>query len=445
MSDSTRRGFARASAAALAAASYSRVLGANDRVRLGFIGVGNRGSNLLRRTKEYGDQQITAVCDLLDPLLDRAVEAAGTNPARYKDFRRLLDSDNVDAVVIATPDHWHALMMIAACRAGKDVYVEKPLSLTVVEGRKMVEVAEETGRVVQVGIHRRSVPFCAEATEIVRRGEIGQVTMARCGVALNQFPHGIGSPPDSDPPAGLDWDLYLGPAPEAPYNENRHLFLYRWFYDYAGGQLTDNGVHFLDLIQWGLGKQRPQAVTALGGKYALRDNRDVPDTMQALWEYPGGTQVSFFQSSCNAAPFSHTKPLLAEFRGTKGTMNVYFDGWEIVPEANASEAHPARGPLEGDSGARYRDSFSKPLEARSGSGTADPRRHVRNFLDCIKSRDKPNCDVETAHRSTTTANIATIAYRTRQLLEWDAEREEFTNHRAANAMLHYEYRAPWKL
>ncbi len=445
MHDSTRRGFARASAVALAAASYSRVLGANDRVRLGFIGVGNRGSNLLRATREYADQEIAAVCDLLDPLLDRAVEAAGSNPARYKDFRRLLERRDIDAVVIATPDHWHALMMIAACRGGKDVYVEKPLSLTVVEGRKMVEVAAETGRVVQVGIHRRSSPFCGEATEIVRSGAIGRVTMARCGVALNQWPQGIGSPPDGPSPEGLDWDLYLGPAPQAAYNENRHLFRYRWFWDYAGGQLTDNGVHFLDLIHWGLGKNRPQAVTALGGKYALQDNRDVPDTMQALWEYPGGTQVSFLQSSCNAAPFSHTKPLLAEFRGTKATLNIYFDGWELVPERNSSQPFPARGPLEADAGTIYRDSFSPAMEARSGTGSADPRLHVRNFLDCVKSRQTPNCDVESAHRSTTAANIAIIALRTRRFLEWDAEREEFTNDRAANARLHYDYRSHWSL
>ena len=445
MTDTTRRGFARASAAALAAASYSRVLGANDRVRLGFIGVGNRGSNLLNAAKEFADQQVVAVCDLLDPLVDRAAAAAGTDPGRHKDFRRLLERNDVDAVVIATPDHWHALMMISACRAGKDVYVEKPLSLTVVEGRKMVQVAAETNRVVQVGIHRRSSPFCKEAADIVRSGEIGPVTMARCGVALNKWPLGIGAPPDAAPPDGLDWDLYLGPAPEAPYNQNRHLFLYRWFYDYGGGQLTDNGVHFLDLIHWGLGKDRPLAVAAMGGKYALEDNRDVPDTMQALWEYPGGTQVSFFQSSCNAAPFSDTKALLAQFRGTKATVNVYFDGWELIPEGNAGEPFPARGPLAADAARAYRDSFRPAMEARSGGGSADPRLHIRNFLDCVKSRAKPNCDVETAHRSTTTANIATIAYRTRQMLEWDAEREEFTNHRAANARLHYDYRPPWKL
>ena len=441
----SRRSFTSAAAGAFAASSYAQVVGSNDRVRLGFIGVGNRGSNLFNFSKEFADQQTVAVCDLIDPLLDKAVEAAGTNPARHKDFRRLLERDDIDAVVIATPDHWHALMAIAAMRAGKDVYVEKPLSLTVVEGRRIVEVAEETGRVVQVGIHRRSSPFCREAAEIVRTGGIGQVTMARCGVALNTWPKGIGDPPDGPAPEGLDWDLYLGPAPEAPYNENRHLFLYRWFFEYGGGQLTDNGVHFLDLIHWGLGKQRPSSVTALGGKYALTDNSTVPDTFQALWEYPGGVMVNFFQSSCNAAPFSNTKALLAEFRGTKGTMNIYFDGWEIVPEQVSSESFPARGPLDADAGQRYRNAAAPAMEARSGSGSADPRLHIRNFLDCVKSRNKPNCDVETAHRSTTTANIATIAYKTRKHLDWDAEREEFSNDREANALLHYDYRPPWTL
>jgi len=441
---SPRRTFIK-SAATLTAAGYARILGANDRIRLGFIGLGNRGSRLLEYSKEFADQEAVAVCDLVDDLLDHAVESSGSSPARYKDFRRLIERDDIDAVVVATPDHWHALMMIQACRAGKDVYVEKPLSLTVVEGRKMVDTARETDRVVQVGIHRRSSPFCREATEIVSSGGIGKLSAARCGVAINQFPAGIGSPSDGAPPEGVDWDLYLGPAPETAYNQNRHLFRFRWFYDYGGGQLTDNGVHFLDLIQWGLGKDKPSSVTALGGNYLLEDNRDVPDTLQVLWEYPQGPMVSFLQSSANAAPFSAKPGLLAEFRGTAATMNVYFGGWELVPEKNSELAFPASSPLDREASARYRGSFTQPLEARSGSGSADPRLHIRNFLDCVKSRAKPNCDVETAHRSTTTANIGAIAYRTRQLLEWDPVTERFTNSEQGNSMLHYEYRSPWVL
>ncbi len=181
---STRRAFVQT--AAFTAASYSRILGANDQVRLGFIGVGNRGSNLLSFSKEFADQETVAVWDLVDELLDHAVASTGNSPTRYKDFRRLIDRDDIDAVVVATPDHWHALMMIRACRAGKDVYLEKPLSLTVVEGRKMVEVAAKTERLVQVGIHRRSSPFCREASEIVSSGGIGRLSGTRCGVAINQ-------------------------------------------------------------------------------------------------------------------------------------------------------------------------------------------------------------------------------------------------------------------
>ena len=204
----TRRAFAAKGAAALTALGYQRVLGANDRVRLGFIGVGNRGDNLLRATQEFPDQHISAVCDVRQDHLDQAVQTAGTQPARFVDYRQLLEQSGIDAVVVATPDHWHALQMIDACQAGKDVYVEKPLSRTIVEGRRMVEVAEETKRVVQVGIHRRSSPYCREAAEIVREGGIGHVTVARCGRIANEWPRGIGNPPDADPPAGVDWDLY---------------------------------------------------------------------------------------------------------------------------------------------------------------------------------------------------------------------------------------------
>ena len=440
-----RRRFNRVAASALAASSYAQVLGANDRVRLGFIGVGNRGANLLSATKEFSDQHISAVCDLIPAYRERAAEAAGTSPTRHEDFRRILDDREIDAVIVATPDHWHALMTVMACRAGKDVYVEKPLSLTVVEGRKIVDVARQTGRVVQCGIHRRSSPYCREAAEIVRSGEIGHVTMARCGINRNMHPKGIGSPPDSSPPKNVNWDLYLGPAPEQPYNPNKHQFNYRWFFDFGGGQLTDNGVHFLDLIHWGLGKQTPHSVTAVGGKYVVEDNRDTPDTQQVLWQYPQGTLVSFFQSSANAAPWAGRDGLLAEFRGTKGTMYVTFRGWEIVPEAISDQAAPPSDPLDREGGRRYRESFRPAMEARSNTGPASPQAHIRNFLDCIQSRATPNCDVETAHRSTTAANIGLIALKTGRHLAWDPDREIFPNDPAMNARLHYEYRPPWNL
>ena len=436
-----------AKTAAFAALSYRRIRGANDRVRLGFIGVGNRGTSLLRAAKEYADQQIVAVCDIRRDYLENAAQVAATSPELFGDYRQLIARSDIDAVVIATPDHWHALMMIDACSAGKDVYVEKPLSLTIHEGRRMVETARRTKRVVQVGIHRRSAPYCKEAAEFVQSGAIGQVTVARAARLANEYPHGIGLTADTDPPPGVDWDLFLGPAPAVPYNENRMSYKFRWFYDYSGGQLTDNGVHFLDLIQWGLGRDAPLSVTAVGGKYAVRDSRQTVDTMEALWEFPGGTLVTFSDFGCNAAPVSATKPFLAEWRGTKGTVYVFGTGWEVIPERQASMPAPGGSPLPGNRERReeHRHSYEPAMDAKQLEGRADTRFHFRNFLDCVKSRELPNCDVETAHRATTTANVANIAHRIRQHLIWDRESERFTNSAEANSYLHYEYRSPWKL
>ena len=441
----TRRTLAKA--AALTALSYKRILGANDRVRLGFIGVGNRGTSLLRASKEYADQQVVAVCDIRRDYMENAAQIADTSPALVEDYRNLVARPDIDAVVIASPDHWHALMMIAACEAGKDVYVEKPLSLTVREGRRMIETAESTKRVVQVGIHRRSARYCGDAADFVRSGGIGHVTVARAARVANEYPLGIGSTPDDGPPSGVDWDLYLGPAPAVPYNRNRFSYKFRWFYDYSGGQLTDNGVHFLDLIQWGLGRDAPMSVTAIGGKYAVRDNRQTVDTMEAIWEFPDATMVTFSDFGCNGAPVSSTKPFLAEFRGTEGTVYVYNDGWEVIPERQASLPAPGGGPLPEHQASRtaHRDSFEPVMDARNAEGRADTRFHIRNFLDCIKTREKPSCDIESAHRATTTANIANIAYKTRQHLRWDRATERFTNSEEANGYLHYAYRKPWTL
>ena len=441
----TRRTLAKA--AALTALSYQRVRGANDRVRLGFIGVGNRGTSLLRATKEYADQQVVAVCDIRRDYMENAAQVAGASPALIGDYRDLISRPDIDAVVIASPDHWHALMMIDACHAGKDVYVEKPLSLTIHEGRRMVETARRTNRVVQAGIHRRSARYCKEAADFVRSGAIGHVTVARAARVANEYPHGIGSPPDASPPPGVDWNLYLGPAPAVPYNENRFSYKFRWFYDYSGGQLSDNGVHFLDLIQWGLGRDAPLSVTAVGGKYAVKDNRQTVDTMEVLWQFPGDTLVTFSDFCCNAAPVSATRPFLAEWRGTEGTVYAYFDGWEVIPERQATMPAPGGSPLQGSEDRRgaHRDSFEPAMEARQVEGSGDTRFHVRNFLDCVKSRATPNCDVESAHRATTTANVANIAYKVRQHLTWDRESERFTNSAEANRYLHYEYRRPWTL
>jgi predicted dehydrogenase len=446
MKNLSRRAFA-GGAALTTAASYSRILGANDRISLGYIGVGNRGDQLHGAFLEYGDCQTAAICDLRDDHVDFAVNKSRATPKRYKEYRKLIEDKSVDAVVIATPDHWHALMFIDACNAGKDVYVEKPLSLTVVEGRKMVEAAERTQRVSQVGIHRRSSVSLKEAADYVRSGGIGKVTVAKGFHIQNEWPNGIGKPPDGPPPNEWEWDQWLGPAPKVAYNRNRTYYNFRWFYDYSGGQLTNFGVHRLDLMRWCLGQDSPIAVTAMGGKFAIEDNREIPDTLEVLWKYQG-TLMVFCQYNANAAPGAFRDGLMGELRGTKGTLYLYSARWEVVPEATTEMLFGYVSPLDRQRGQTYRRSKRaaiQPRKADAGSDSSDTVRHARNFLDCIKSRAKCNCDVLTGHLSNSATLIGNIALKTESYLKWDAGAERFTNNQAANRYLHYQYRAPYKL
>ena len=333
MTSPNRRQFTQAGAAGvLTALSASRVLGANSRIRIGFIGVGNRGDQVLDAFLPHKDAEIVALCDLYQPYLDFAAKKAGGSPKITKNYHDVLAMKDVDAVVICTPDHWHALQTIHACQADKDVYVEKPLSLCVEEGRLMVDAARKANRVTQVGLMRRSSAFCRDACEFVRKGGIGHVTVARAFHIQNEFPKGIGNPPNEEEPKDWSWDQWCGPAPKVPYNRNRAFYRFRWFYDYSGGQLTNFGVHYLDLIQWALGQDAPLAVTAIGGKYALDDNREVPDTLEVLWQYPGNTLATFSQYNCNAAA-AGIRGDAVEFRGTKGTVYIEGNGWEVIPDA----------------------------------------------------------------------------------------------------------------
>jgi predicted dehydrogenase len=447
MSKLTRRTFTKSAALAgiATAAGYNRVLGANDRIRLGFIGLGNRGDQVLDAFLEHKDCEVVSICDIWAPYLEFAAKKIGSEPKRCHDYRQILEQKDVQAVVINTPDHWHALQTIHACEAGKDVYVEKPLSLTVVEGRKMVEAVRKHSRVSQVGIMRRSAPFCKEAADLVRAGAIGQVTTARAFHVQNEWPKGIGNPPNEDPPRGFDWEAWLGPAPKVPYNKNRTFYRFRWFYDYSGGQLTNFGVHYLDMIHWALGQEIPLAVTAMGGKYAITDNREVPDTLEVLWQYPGNTLVNFTQINANAAA-PNTKGGQIELRGTKGTCYITWNGYEIVPEVLTPNEFPARSPVERALERGYRTGAKAEIEPKSSGKARDATNlHARNFLDCIRSRQKCTCDIETGHRSTAATIIGNIAHKTKSYLEWDGKAERFTNNDSANKQLHYQYRPPYKL
>jgi predicted dehydrogenase len=448
MTHVSRREFGKTVAAAGVATALGRgrILGANDRVRVGFIGVGNRGDQVLDAFLPHKDAEIVALCDIYAPYVDFAARKAGGEPKRLNDYRRLLDMKDVDAVAICTPDHWHALQMIQACEAGKDVYVEKPLSLVVGEGRAMVNAARRTNRVVQVGIHRRSSAFVKEAADLVRGGAIGKVTVARSFHVQNEWPKGIGAPADEPPPAGFDWDAWLGPAPKRPYNKNRTFYRFRWFYDHSGGQVTNFGVHYMDAIHWALGQDAPLAVTAMGGKFVVEDNRDIPDTLEVVWTYPGQTLVTFSQFNATAQPAAKDNRVEIEFRGTKGTLYLYSNGYEIVPDEITPNEFPARTPVNRALERGYRTGAKAMIDAskRTG-GDADTRHHTRDFLDRVKDRGRCSCDIETGHRSTSATLIANVALKMKSYLEWDRAAERFTNNADANRYLSYRYRAPFKL
>ena len=445
MNSWTRRDFTKTLvlAGASSALGAARAAGANDRVRLGFIGLGNRGDQVLDAFLKQPDAEVVAVSDLSQAYMDFAARKAGTVPKQFNDYRKLLEAPEVDAVVICTPDHWHALQTVAACEAGKDVYVEKPLSLVVSEGRRMVEAVRKHKRVCQVGIHRRSVPVCREAAEFVRQGGLGKVSAARAFHIQNEWPTGIGNPPDEDPPAGFDWNAWQGPAPQRRYNKNRTFYRFRWFYDYSGGQVTNFGVHYLDFIQWALGVDAPETVTALGGKVAgLKDNREIPDTLEAIWQYPGGTLVTFSQFNATAAQWS-LPGCEVEIRGTLGTLYLVGNGYEVVPDAISDDEIPARSPLNRQQDAQYRKNAKARLEPRKvhATSTSDTAPHARNFLDCVKSRAQCNCDIEIGHRSTSATLLANIALKTRAVLDWHSKTETFPHHAEANKLLSYKYRA----
>lgn len=429
LSGMTRREFVGASALAVGAMASraSRVIGANDRIRLGFIGVGNRGSQLLAATVVNKDVEVVALCDVYEPYLKQQAARLGNSVSTYLDFRELLDRDDIDGVVIATPDHWHALQTVQACQAGKDVYVEKPLSVTIHEGRKMVEAARRHQRIVQVGTQRRSSTLLRQLHEFIRAGAIGKVTVARCYRISNMFPGGIGKAADSDPPEGLNWDMWLGPRPYRKFNATIAPYKFRWHRPYSS-QVANWGVHYLDAIRWMLDEDAPASVVAVGGRYAVDDQRDIPDTMEVVFELPSGALVIFGQYEASGNPALRSGEI--ELRGTLGTVYADERSFEVVPERAGQFGNPQ--PLAN----------SQTVKSEDGDLTV---RHIRNFLDCMRSRETPTADVEIGHRSTTFSHLANIALVEKALIEWDAERERIISPPSANRHLHYQYRAPWKL
>jgi predicted dehydrogenase len=423
----TRRDFAKVTAAAgiSTALGKMRVLGANDRVNLGVIGCGGRGSDELKRFLKQPDINAVAVCDVYEPFMARAVETAGGKVATHKDFRQLLDRKDIDAVLIATPDHWHALQTVMACRAGKDVYVEKPLTLTIQEGRVMVNEARKNKRVVQTGSQQRSGEHYARAVKLIREGGIGEVHKISAGSARNAMPGFVARELKKGLTSELDWDMWLGPAPFAAFDPLRCIYHFRWFWDYSGGQMTNFGAHDLDIVRWALDAKAPAAVAGFGGRYAIKDGGQTPDVQQVIYNFPGCV-VTWSISELNKG--REAPPL--EFHGTKGTLQLSRAGFKVVPEVwrgrDSRNEKPEMAPIE-DPGSNQEDS------------------HIRNFLDCVKSRNKPNADVEDGHLTATMCHIGNISTRLGRSLRWDPEKEMFIDDKEANTWLSRPYRKPWKL
>jgi predicted dehydrogenase len=448
--DLNRRKFLKASAAAtaLSAASWNRVLGANERIRVGLIGFGLIGRAHTRNFMAQPDCQIAAVAETFAPRLEAACQLIGGGVQRFTDFRRLLESKAIDAIVVATPDHWHALMTMMACAAGKDVYVEKPLTLFVREGRWMIDVARRHKRVVQVGTQQRSGPHYGRAKELIRAGQIGDVVSVQCNFFRNVRP-GFGNPPDQAAPADLDWDMWLGPSPQRAYNPNRALYHFRWFWNYSGGQMTNLGHHSLDIAHWITGVKGPKSVVSCGGRMFLKDNGEVPDVQDVIIEYPG------FHAVCQvrecAAAFTKPNTGGMQFHGTKGSMTLGRTGFEIDPDRKNDPTNIVAGigggghPVGGPQPVPYPEgqTWTEALKDSSGDAKQQNALHVRNFLDCIKSRAQPVSDLESSHQVSTVCHLSNISLRLGRKLNWDAEKEEIVGDAEANQWLTRPYRKPW--
>lgn len=430
MTSNSRRAFLASSASAAAAGMLARrstgeepkrPVGANEKVVLGFIGVGGMGTGLLNIFKNFPDVEVAAVCDVFEPHRLRARSIAGDKPEAYNDFRRVLDRKDIDAVVIATPDHWHAIPTILACQAGKDVYCEKPLSYRIAEGRAMVEASRKAKRITQMGNLIHAGENYHRVVEIVRSGVLGKISKTRVWMAADR--RGLGSPADCAPPDGCDYDFWLGPAPKRPFNPNRFTFNWRYFWDYAGGILLDFVCHIVDPVHWAMDVNAPETIVATGGRYALVDNGETPDTLEVVYHYAKGDKgfdLVWSQTDASSHGFEgKTQGIM--FQGTEATLVCNYNTFEIFPEKDAKIELPP-----------------KTLPRSPG--------HHREWINGIKTRTECSCHFEYGHRLSSVGHLGNIALWTGEKLKWDGKEERITNHPDANRHLTREvYRAPWSI
>lgn len=418
------------------------MLGANDRIQVGFIGYGLIGRQHVYDFKNQKDVDPAAMSEVWQPRLEEALRDLGPQAKGYKDFRKMLESKEIQAVVVSAPDHWHALMTILACASGKDVYVEKPLTVFIDEGKWMVKAARRFQRVVQAGTQQRSGLHYQKARKLVREGYLGKLHNVRMSSARNIMP-GFGVFPESAAPSELDYEMWLGPAPKRPYHRLRSLYHFRWFWDYSGGQMTNLGAHSIDIVQWFTGVKGPRVVASVGGRFALESDGDVPDTQDAIFQYPG------FTAMCSLREAGAGRRMAGlEFIGNKASMVIDRGGFEVAPEMKIDpnnavpqfRGHSAGGVTRSQT---KPEPWTQPLKEK-GSGDEQFDLHVRNFLDCIKTRQRPIADVEEGHQVATACHLANISLRLGgRSIRWDADKEEILGDAEAAAMMRRPYRQPW--
>jgi len=408
--------------------AMKRGVSANEKVGLGLIGARGRGFNVLKQALKQPETECVAICDIDETVINdrnaEVLELQDRKPKIFKDFRRLLEDKDVDAVIIGTPDHWHCLQLVYACESGKDVYVEKPMANSLGELDIMVKAARKYNRVVQVGQQQRSGSHWIDVMDHIKSGKIGQ--LRKINIWAN-FNYGVGQPAveDSPVPEGVDFDMWLGPAPKRSFNTGRFHGSWRMFWDYGGGLMTDWGVHLIDMALWaGDIESAPTAVISSGGNFSYGDHaHETYDTMSVSWQLDGFNITWESLGGIQTGPYGKTYGLV--FIGNDGTIVANRDGWEVIPETeNKQPKTPAI----------FRQS------ARSSS-----EEHIKNFLECIKTRNEPNCTVENGRLVAQYAHMGNIAQRTQSRLVWDDQSKKFIKNKQANVLITPEYRKPWSL
>jgi predicted dehydrogenase len=437
-----RRGFLMASGASLALAS--RVFAAEPRAtkqRVGLIGCGWYGKCDLFRLIQVAPVDVVSLCDVDRDMLNAAAEmvasrqASKAKPRLYKDYREMLKERDLDIVLVGTPDHWHALPMIAAVQAGADVYVQKPISVDVVEGQAMVAAARKHKRVVQVGTQRRSTPHLVEARDtILRPGKLGKIGLVE--IYCYYHMRARENPPDAMPPANLDYEMWTGPAPMRPYNSLVHPRRWRSFNEYGNGIVGDMCIHMLDMVRWMLDLGWPRRITSSGGILIDTNSKaNISDTQTATFEFPD-LNVVWQHRTWGQAPDAKY-PWGATIYGDKGTLKASVQSFDYTPSGKGEAIHRDVF-IEQE---KYpEDKTEKDLELHVAEAN---RRHMQNFLAAIAERGKPVADIEQGHTSTTSCILANLSMKLGRSLVWDADKHQVVGDEEANKLLHRPYRAPW--